>query len=125
MKTGIKVTHKEFIVDKGVVVCLIHAATDYPYGVIKLIDTLFKEAPMYCIRTRGIAKCSKEDVFDIEYGKKLAEARAMKEAFKEYNKYFKKLETCTRVFDRFVVRKILSTNLAVHSEKNHINWLKK
>jgi hypothetical protein len=125
MKTHINVINKEFIVDKGVVVCLITAKTDYPYEILKLIDTLDKEAPMYYIRTRGIARCSKEDNFDVRYGKKLAEARAMKEVFKGFNKYFKKLETYTRFFDRFVVRGILSTNLAVQSEENHINWLKK
>lgn len=125
MKTGIEITKKEFIIQNNVVVCLITANTYYPYEILTLIDVLFKETALTCIKVRGVAKCSKEDTFDIEYGKKLAEARAMKEVFKEFNKYFKKLENYTGLFVKFAVERVLATNLAIQSEKAHINWLKK
>jgi hypothetical protein len=126
MKTGINVINKEFIVNNNVVVCLITAKTSYPYGAIKIIDTLYKEAPLTCIKVKGISRCSKEDVFDIEYGKKLAEARAMKEVFKRFNAYYEHV-----IYDRideflnFIARRQYATSKAIESEENHIKWLKK
>lgn len=36
--------------------------------------------------TRGVAYCSPEDTYDWEFGKELAESRAMQKAFKRYER---------------------------------------
>lgn len=93
-----KITDKKFITNDKVVVCIITTEMDRnslsgaEYGVVEGVN--YKRLkinftnPLYKEMTfKGIAKCNKEDVFDLYKGKILAESRAM-EKLKRYSSNF-------------------------------------
>ena len=72
---------------------------------------------------KAIAKCSKEDVFNENIGKKLAESRANLKAFNIAAKFLNVIHSYydTRAYEIFTMRKILVKS--VESEENYLKTL--
>jgi hypothetical protein len=66
MKTGIKEVKKEFITNDKNIVCIVY---------IKQKNYNIK------VVAKGISRCSDEDEFDPEFGRRLAEAKALKKGY--------------------------------------------
>ena len=76
-------THYIVKPEEGVVVCIIYDCCHNAIALVNRHTGLFNGIPCccdtnpYCLgEYRGVAKCSPEDTFDVEYGKKLAYKKA-------------------------------------------------
>lgn len=74
----------KFIVNekKGVVVCIIYSRIKCPYSSVSPVYIYEKE--FKCI---GVAKCSKEDTFNVNRGKRVALTKAENQAYIEAKTY--------------------------------------
>lgn len=112
-------THYIVKPEEGVVVCIIHDCCCNAMALVNKHTGLFEGMPCQCNQSqyclseyRGVAKCSPEDTFNEEYGKKLAYKKA-------YVKYTAALERTVKriVKDYTTIGDSLNTSLKKVGDK--------
>lgn len=132
MKNGVKIEEINYIInpEKRIIICIMQCWIDY--------DKTLPEVDIYrhmwekklphigrngTFTVKAIARCSKEDVFNENIGKKLAESRANLKAFniaaKFYNVIYSYYITCA--YKIFIGKTILMKS--VESEENYLKTL--
>ena len=104
--------------EKRTVVCIIHTVIDYemPFAFCNGGDEVI---------VKGIAKCSKDDKFDVTLGKRIAESRAKVALFRELkNKSLDLFKETKQASIEYNLQAVKYDNL-ITKEKQHIENLVK
>ena len=132
MKNGVKIEKVKYIVntEKKITICIMQCWIDYDKTLPK-VDIYRcmwgKKLPHIdrngTFTVKAIAKCSKEDVFNENIGKKLAESRANLKAFNIAAKFYGVIHSyyASRTYEVFTMQKILVKS--VESEENYLKTL--
>ena len=125
MRTRLKVEDLRYIVkeEEGIVICLLTGELDLIRD--REFDNFFISKNYTLINTKGIAKCSKEDKFDVSLGKRIAESKAKKAAFIQASLNYKNIaDNIEKALD---VAEELNSNcrFAAITEMKHLDELSK
>lgn len=134
-KTGLMYINKKFDIDKekGIVKCTLYFSLlgrkDNPIfkigdnTIMKRICKSIKNTNFPYFVSTGQARCSKDDVFDEEFGKKLSLTRAQEHAFimasRAYGKIYDDLSNLSDMFYKYAY----NCTFCVHDTKKHANEL--
>lgn len=100
------------IEDKGIVVCKVTAQIPY---LSNNHWCLYIESN--CIEAKAIARCNKDDKFDVVKGKKIARAKAEKKIYlKMFKRIDKILESGNDLFKDLIDFKTRISSYAIHNE---------
>lgn len=100
------------IEDKGIVVCKVTAQIPYPSN-----DQWCIYLDSNYIEAKAIARCNKDDKFDIVKGKKIARAKAEKKIYlKTIKRINKALESGNNLFNDLIDFKTRISSYAAHNE---------
>lgn len=132
MKNGVKIEKIKYIIntEKKITICIMQCCIDFDKTLPKvdIYTHMWRKKLPHIDRNgtftvKAIAKCSKEDVFNENIGKKLAESRANLKAFNIAAKFLKVIHYyyAARTYEIFTMRKILVKS--VESEENHLKTL--
>ena len=131
MRNRVKITKANYIVnpEKKVVVCVLecdmqlqkHTAWDdiYPnmWANLPLVDN------NGTFKVRAIARCNKEDTFDEDTGKRIAESRAKGKAFATAAKVYKEIEKYFLNCATLVNESVEACEQTVKVEEAHVELL--
>lgn len=100
------------IEDKGIVVCKVTAQIPYLSN-----DQWCLYIDSNCIEAKAIARCNKDDKFDVVKGKKIARAKAEKKIYlKMFKRINKLLESGNDLFKDLIDFKTRISSYAIHNE---------
>lgn len=131
MRTKVRIIKTDYIVnlDKEVVVCKLkvdmqlYKHPTWPMLSYQILEKLHPVDSRGIFEVQEIARCSKEDVFRIEKGKRIAESRAKRKAFVIAKETYKKIENyLLRQVERVSESRIACEN-ALSTERAHVKSL--
>lgn len=100
------------IEDKGIVVCKVTAQIPYLSN-----DHWCLYVDSNCLEAKAIARCNKDDKFDVVKGKKIARAKAEKKIYlKTFKRIDKILESGNNLFNDLIDFKARISSYAIHNE---------
>jgi hypothetical protein len=124
MKTNVKMEREKFQVKDGVVVSVLKASINPHYNNWwwwDMVKGKFKHYDGFTVI--GKAEVGDLDIFDEEFGKRLASSRAQQAAFLEAKKFFENLEKNLETELQNVKNRIASVNKAIEVESKRIHKL--